>query len=89
MAHVHHHAPEVWPQAQAQGQDPDPALQVKGRIAALEPPGQLLVVRFAFSLFAFSKMNDCLLRVARAHLTALLSAHHVLLLVSQVEAASF
>ena len=85
MAHVHHHAPEVWPQAQAQ----DPALQVKGRIAALEPPGQLLVVRFAFSLIAFSKINDCLLRVARALLTALLSAHHVLLLVSQVEAASF
>ena len=46
MGHVHHHAPEVWPQAQGQ----DPALQVKGRIAALEPPGQLLVVRFAFSL---------------------------------------
>lgn len=63
MAHVHHHAPEVWPQAQAQ----DPALQVKGRIAALEPPGQLLVVR-----------------VARALLTALLSAHHVLILVSQI-----
>ena len=85
MAHVHHHAPEVWPQ----GQDQDPALQVKGRIAALEPPGQLLVVRFGFSLIAFSKINDCLLRVARAHLTALLSAHHVLLLVSQVGAASF
>ena len=64
-------------------------MQVRERIAALEPPGQLLVVRFGFSLIAFSNMNDCLLRVARALLTALLSAHHVLPLVSQVDAASF
>ena len=44
MAHVHHHALEVWRQAQAQVQ----RFQVRGSLVALAPPGQLHVARFDF-----------------------------------------
>ena len=54
MALVHHHALEVWRQAQAQVQ----RFQVRGRLVALAPHGQLLVARFDFFLASQISINS-------------------------------
>ena len=54
MALVHHHALEVWRQAQAQVQ----RFQVRVRLVALAPPGRRLVARFNFLLASQIRLNS-------------------------------
>ena len=71
MAPVHHHALEVWRQAQAQAQ----RFQVRERLVALAPHGQLRVARFDFYLASQINMSqfDPELHVLSQRLSYLLS----------------